>query len=114
VIRVRFVTSMFVAMRAMLVVVMFIACIMFVIMLRDSYVLWDIMVMEAEEAFDKEHQQEACNHPEHGLLTGRCFKGMCEHVQQADPEHHATDEADGKLHPAMRQLHEQGDEPAKQ
>tara|TARA_Y100001933_G_scaffold262286_1_gene319260 strand:+ start:17570 stop:18046 length:477 start_codon:yes stop_codon:yes gene_type:complete len=114
VIRMRFVASMFMPMGAVLVMMMFVTSFMFVTVLSDCLILGHLMVMEAEKTFNKKHQQESANHPEHRLLTGDLLPGMREHVQQADPEHDTCNKADGKLHPPMCQLQEDRDESAKQ
>ena len=88
-----------------------------------------IVMVEAEKTFDEEHREHAgekrdgdpanCN-CRRGIggrnsrggcrRVAKCYfgrgggieKGMREHVEDADAEHHAGDKADGKLHPAVR------------
>ena len=110
------------------VVVVMVIVIVIVIVLR---VVGHIVVMEAEEAFDEEHRQHAGEERDRDPANGYGAGGICrlrfrgiggsidhcgfggrggieegvrQHVEHADAEHHAGDEADGELHPAVREL----------
>ncbi len=119
------------------VIVMVVLMVVIVLMFR---VVGHIVMMEAEESFDEEHHQHAGQQrdrdPANGFGTGRqgdratvvkrrradrasrfgsrggvddCVR---QHVEHADSQHYAGDEAHGELHPAVRQLKPDGNHAA--
>ena len=74
---------------------------------------FDVVVVEAEEPLDEEHRRRS-RRPSTaarsrsaasgvGLAARRFGQRVRQHVQHADAEHHRGDEADGDLHPAVRE-----------
>ena len=110
----------------MVVRVIVVTVIMMMVFMFILVAIRNIVVVVAEEAFDEEHREhtgEQRNHdPAHRLGIDRCSRGngscslerfrrgervrqrMRQHVEHADAEHHARDEADGELHPAVCEL----------
>jgi hypothetical protein len=94
-----------------------------------------IVMMEAKEALDEEHEQEAAEQPEHdrpdeivtefmGMLVDVIMPGpkpigsrhdrVRQHVQQPDAQHHACHETHRQLHAPVCQSHEYRNQPAAQ
>jgi hypothetical protein len=94
-----------------------------------------VVVMEAEEPLDEEHDQEAREEPEddgvgdavdrgmvqeHAPAATKCgvfnagHEGVGNHVEEADAEHDACDKADRKLHAFVRELDDQRDPPSRE
>lgn len=66
-----------------------------------------IMVMKMKEPLQKEHCQEAAEHPRHRAVQRmQLFSGIRQEMQQCDPEHKASHEADGDLEEPVSWTHD--------
>jgi len=89
---------------------MFVALVVLVV--AGNFAIFNAMMMEAKEPLDEKHRHQTGQHPKHerqfdslvfGYADACLFKGMGQHVQQADAKHHASHKADCDLHATMRQ-----------